>query len=206
MHSSQNEQDNRQFAKFARIPCLDPADSQDTHDLTLAAFDLSEQFDTPVLLRMTTRVCHTSSPVEVGEQRDQPARTGQIPAQPDQILHGAGQSPASATRSSKRAWATWPNLPRPSRATGSRWRSLRPGNYHRRGGLQLCPRGFPGGQRLEAWHGLPAAARMIARFCGARRKADRAGRAGSVHRRPGAPDGHPAVPPGRIVPGSASTR
>ena len=69
MHSSQNEQDNRQFAKFARIPCLDPADSQDSHDFMMAAFDLSEQFDTPVLLRMTTRVCHTSGPVEVGETR-----------------------------------------------------------------------------------------------------------------------------------------
>ncbi len=70
MHSSQNEQDNRQFAKFARIPCLDPADSQDAHDLMVAAFDLSEQFDTPVLLRMTTRVCHTSTPVEVGIRRE----------------------------------------------------------------------------------------------------------------------------------------
>ena len=69
MHSSQNEQDNRQYAKFARIPCLDPADSQESHDFMMAAFDLSEQFDTPVLLRMTTRVCHTGSPVEVGEQR-----------------------------------------------------------------------------------------------------------------------------------------
>ena len=69
MHSSQNEQDNRQFAKFARIPCLDPSDSQDSRDFMLAAFDLSEQFDTPVLLRMTTRVCHTSGPVEVGESR-----------------------------------------------------------------------------------------------------------------------------------------
>ncbi len=79
MHSSQNEQDNRQFAKFARIPCLDPADSQDAHDLTLAAFDLSEQFDTPVLLRLTTRVCHTSSPVELGEQREQRPEPGKYP-------------------------------------------------------------------------------------------------------------------------------
>ncbi|HAL17038.1 MAG TPA: indolepyruvate ferredoxin oxidoreductase subunit alpha [Anaerolineaceae bacterium] len=79
MHSSQNEQDNRQFAKFARIPCLDPADSQDAHDLTLAAFDLSEQFDTPVLLRLTTRVCHTSSPVELGEQRQQRPEPGKYP-------------------------------------------------------------------------------------------------------------------------------
>lgn len=69
MHSSQNEQDNRQFARFARIPCLDPWDSQSAHDLTVAGFDLSEQFDTPVLLRPTTRVCHTSGPVEVSEQR-----------------------------------------------------------------------------------------------------------------------------------------
>ncbi|MFZ3080064.1 MAG: indolepyruvate ferredoxin oxidoreductase subunit alpha, partial [Bellilinea sp.] len=79
MHSSQNEQDNRQFAKFARIPCLDPSDSQDAHDLTLAAFDLSEQFDTPVLLRLTTRVCHTSSPVELGEQREQRPEPGKYP-------------------------------------------------------------------------------------------------------------------------------
>ncbi len=69
MHSSQNEQDNRQFAKFARIPCLDPADSQEAHDFTIAAFNLSEQFDTPVLLRLTTRVCHTSTTVEITEQR-----------------------------------------------------------------------------------------------------------------------------------------
>ena len=79
MHSSQNEQDNRQFAKFARVPCLDPSDSQDAHDLTLAAFDLSEQFDTPVLLRLTTRVCHTSSPVELGEQREQRPEPGKYP-------------------------------------------------------------------------------------------------------------------------------
>ena len=69
LHSSQNEQDNRFLARWARVPCLDPADSQDSHDFMVAAFDLSERFDTPVLLRPTTRVCHTSSPVEVGEIR-----------------------------------------------------------------------------------------------------------------------------------------
>ncbi|MBI4928975.1 MAG: indolepyruvate ferredoxin oxidoreductase subunit alpha, partial [Anaerolineae bacterium] len=69
MHSSQNEQDNRQYARFSRIPCLDPADSQESHDFMMQAFSLSEQFDTPVMLRMTTRVCHTSGPVEVGEIR-----------------------------------------------------------------------------------------------------------------------------------------
>jgi len=69
MHSSQNEQDNRTFAKFARIPCLEPGDSQEAKDMMVAAFDLSEQFDTPVFLRMTTRLSHSSTVVELGEQR-----------------------------------------------------------------------------------------------------------------------------------------
>jgi indolepyruvate ferredoxin oxidoreductase alpha subunit len=68
MHSSQNEQDNRTFAKFARIPCLEPSDSQEAKDLTIAAFGLSERFDTPVLLRLTTRLCHSKSVVELGER------------------------------------------------------------------------------------------------------------------------------------------
>ena len=79
MHSSQNEQDNRQFAKFARIPCLDPADSQEARDFMLAAFDLSERFDTPVMLRMTTRVCHTSGLVEAGETRLDPKESKKYP-------------------------------------------------------------------------------------------------------------------------------
>jgi indolepyruvate ferredoxin oxidoreductase alpha subunit len=68
MHSSQNEQDNRTFAKFARVPCLEPSDSQQAKDLTIAAFGLSERFDTPVLLRLTTRICHSQSAVELGER------------------------------------------------------------------------------------------------------------------------------------------
>jgi len=68
MHSSQNEQDNRTFAKFARIPCLEPSDSQEAKDMTIAAFGLSERFDTPVLLRLTTRICHSASAVELGER------------------------------------------------------------------------------------------------------------------------------------------
>jgi indolepyruvate ferredoxin oxidoreductase alpha subunit len=79
MHSSQNEQDNRNYARFARIPCLDPADSQEAHDFVIAAYDLSEKFDTPVLLRMTTRVCHTSSLVTIGENRYQTKIQEQYP-------------------------------------------------------------------------------------------------------------------------------
>ncbi len=82
MHSSQNEQDNRNFAKFARIPCLDPADSQDAHDFTISAFEISEQFDTPVLLRLTTRICHTSTPVEVGSEQLPPKAYSRYPRNP----------------------------------------------------------------------------------------------------------------------------
>lgn len=82
MHSSQNEQDNRNYAKFARIPCLEPSDSQEAKDFTIAAFDLSERFDTPVLLRLTTRICHSMSAVELGERREVPAETKPFPRNP----------------------------------------------------------------------------------------------------------------------------
>jgi indolepyruvate ferredoxin oxidoreductase alpha subunit len=68
MHSSQNEQDNRTFAKFGRVPCLEPSDSQEAKDMVSTAFELSERFDTPVLLRLTTRICHSTSAVELGER------------------------------------------------------------------------------------------------------------------------------------------
>ncbi len=65
MHSSQNEQDNRRYCKFARVPCLEPTDSQEAHDLVGVALGISEQFDTPIMLRLTTRISHSSSVVEV---------------------------------------------------------------------------------------------------------------------------------------------
>ncbi len=65
MHSSQNEQDNRRYAKFARVPCLEPTDSQEARDLVGVALEVSEQFDTPVLLRLTTRLSHSSGIVEL---------------------------------------------------------------------------------------------------------------------------------------------
>jgi len=69
MHSSQNEQDNRNYARFAKIPMLEPADSQEAKDFTIRAFEISEQYDIPVLLRLTTRVCHGKSVVEEGPVR-----------------------------------------------------------------------------------------------------------------------------------------
>ena len=63
--SSQNEQDNRQYARFGKFPCLEPSDSEEARQFARLAFDLSEQFSTPVLLRSTTRLSHSKSPVEV---------------------------------------------------------------------------------------------------------------------------------------------
>ena len=70
MHSSQNEQDNRFYAKFAKVPMLEPSDSQEALDMLKAAFEISEQFDTPVLLRTTTRISHSRSLVKLGEKID----------------------------------------------------------------------------------------------------------------------------------------
>ncbi|ABA88812.1 indolepyruvate:ferredoxin oxidoreductase, alpha subunit [Syntrophotalea carbinolica DSM 2380] len=67
LHSSQNEQDNRNYAKFAKMPMFEPADSQEALDFTRLALEVSEQFDTPVFLRSTTRISHSKSVVEIGE-------------------------------------------------------------------------------------------------------------------------------------------
>ncbi|MDR1797755.1 MAG: indolepyruvate ferredoxin oxidoreductase subunit alpha [Clostridiales Family XIII bacterium] len=74
MHSSQNEQDNRHYAKAAKMPMLEPSDSAECLAFTRAAFEISELFDTPVLLRMTTRVCHSKSLVETGDRAEQPVK------------------------------------------------------------------------------------------------------------------------------------
>jgi indolepyruvate ferredoxin oxidoreductase alpha subunit len=63
--SSQNEQDNRHYARFGKFPCLEPSDSEEARQLTSLAFDLSEQFHCPVMLRSTTRLSHSKSAVEV---------------------------------------------------------------------------------------------------------------------------------------------
>jgi indolepyruvate ferredoxin oxidoreductase alpha subunit len=68
MHSSQNEQDNRYYAKFAKMAMIEPSDSQESKDFMVEAFKIIEQFDTPVLFRITTRICHSKGIVELGER------------------------------------------------------------------------------------------------------------------------------------------
>ena len=68
MHSSQNEQDSRHYAMAAKIPMLEPSDSEESRIFTKRAYEISEQFNTPVLIRMCTRVSHSQSVVEPGER------------------------------------------------------------------------------------------------------------------------------------------
>ncbi len=68
MHSSQNEQDSRHYAIGAKVPMLEPSDSQECKDYAKLAYEISEKFDTPVILRLTTRVSHSQSAVTTADR------------------------------------------------------------------------------------------------------------------------------------------
>ena len=74
MHSSQNEQDSRNYARAAKVPMLEPADSAECKEFTKLAYGLSEEYDTPVILRLTTRIAHSRSIVETEDRQDLPLK------------------------------------------------------------------------------------------------------------------------------------
>ncbi len=74
MHSSQNEQDSRHYAIAAKVPMLEPSDSAEAYAFAKSAFELSETYDTPVLLRMCTRIAHSQCVVEIGEREAAPLK------------------------------------------------------------------------------------------------------------------------------------
>lgn len=74
MHSSQNEQDSRHYAIAAKVPMLEPADSEECYRYAKEAFELSEKFDTPVILRVCTRIAHSQSIVEIGQRNEVPVK------------------------------------------------------------------------------------------------------------------------------------
>ena len=80
MHSSQNEQDSRAYAEMAHIPCLEPATQQEAYDMTRRAFELSERFRTPVLVRIVTRLAHSRTAVTLRPASPAPPRL--LPADP----------------------------------------------------------------------------------------------------------------------------
>ncbi|MBQ9389343.1 MAG: indolepyruvate ferredoxin oxidoreductase subunit alpha, partial [Synergistaceae bacterium] len=74
MHSSQNEQDSRHYARAAKLPMLEPSDSQEALEFFRRAYDISESFDAPVIVKMCTRIAHSQSLVETGERKEIPER------------------------------------------------------------------------------------------------------------------------------------
>jgi indolepyruvate ferredoxin oxidoreductase alpha subunit len=102
-HSSQNEQDSRRYAAFARVPCLDPADPQEARDMTLRAFSLSEEFGLPVMLRPTTRVSHARATVDVGTPRERKASPGFEKNPPRRVALPAHARPLHAELLEKQA-------------------------------------------------------------------------------------------------------
>ena len=96
MASSQNEQDNRRYAVAAAVPMLEPSDSQEAYDYTLAAIEISERWKIPVLLRVTTRICHTQAPVQ--------PRAALVPPQPrfEHDLRGRNLIPSNARPAHRR--------------------------------------------------------------------------------------------------------
>jgi indolepyruvate ferredoxin oxidoreductase alpha subunit len=84
-HSSQNEQDTRFYARFAHLPCLDPATVQEAHDMVIDAFALSEELGLPVIFRPTTRICHSRSDVTLGEAGTG-SRKGEFPRDPKRFV------------------------------------------------------------------------------------------------------------------------
>jgi indolepyruvate ferredoxin oxidoreductase alpha subunit len=91
MFSSQNEQDNRHYARFAKMPMLEPTDSQEAKDFVRVGLDISERFDVPVILRTVMRVSHSASPVELGERTyDDSAPTLPMKRDPHKLVCTAG--------------------------------------------------------------------------------------------------------------------
>ena len=84
MHSSQNEQDSRLFTDIALMPCIEPADQQEAYLAPSVAFDLSETHSIPVLVRLTTRLCHSRATIETGESR--PRNPVRLPGDPRRYI------------------------------------------------------------------------------------------------------------------------
>ncbi len=84
MHSSQNEQDSRFYARFAIVPCFEPSNQQEAYDMIFDAFELSEKYKTPVLFRITTRLAHSRA--SVLRQEPLPEKKLSLPDDPLQFV------------------------------------------------------------------------------------------------------------------------
>jgi indolepyruvate ferredoxin oxidoreductase alpha subunit len=163
--SSQNEQDNRHYARFAKIPCLEPADSQEAKDFTALAFELSEQFDTPVMLRTTTRIAHSKSAVDVqppGERAPVPPLP-RFRRQPDKFV----MIPANARRRHPEVEARLERLAEYAETLAVNrveWRSQAVGAVTGSVAYQYVREVFPDASLLKLGMSYPLPARLIRDF------------------------------------------
>lgn len=107
MHSSQNEQDSRNYARAAKLPMLEPADAGECRDFTKLAYGLSEEFDTPVILRLTTRIAHARGVVDCGERVEAPLKDYQKDAAKNVMLPAFARPKHSKVEERTRALVQW---------------------------------------------------------------------------------------------------
>ncbi len=146
MHSSQNEQDTRHYARFGKVPILEPSDSQEAKDFLKLALEISETYTTPVLLRSTTRVSHSSGAVTLGERR--PAvPSSRVPEEPSEVRSRPPVRPPDAGPAGRAA------------------RRVGCGGQHFSGKQDRVGGSFPGNHRGR--HCLPVCAGACSRSIGA---------------------------------------
>lgn len=107
MHSSQNEQDSRHYAIAAKLPMLEPSDSEECRDFAKLGYALSEQFDTPVLLRLSTRISHSQSGVVPGEREEAPLRPYEKDAAKYVMMPANAKGRHTVVEARTRALAEW---------------------------------------------------------------------------------------------------
>ena len=107
MHSSQNEQDSRNYARAAKLPMLEPADAGECRDFTKLAYGLSEEFDTPVILRLTTRIAHARGVVDCGDRVEAPLKDYQKDAAKNVMLPALARPKHGKVEERTRALVQW---------------------------------------------------------------------------------------------------
>ena len=160
MHSSQNEQDSRHHAIASKIPMLEPSDSAESLEFAKRAFELSEEFDTPVFIKMCTRVAHSQSIVETAERITPPARPYEKNIAKYVMMPGNAirRHPVVEERTRRLiAFAETTDLNRVEN---------RPRHYYIVYQLPVCKRGFrQPGQRAEIGHDQPLADQADSGLC-----------------------------------------
>ena len=119
MASSQNEQDSRNYARAAGVPMLEPADSQEAYEMTKLAFELSERWNQPVILRLCTRVCHSKTIVVAGDSKPVPPANYERDIKQRVMIPGYARPAHKAMRKKLVEMEAWNNAEGPNKITGN---------------------------------------------------------------------------------------